>query len=212
MDGARLASWELRQANLEHTVSTDSSVAWLLAREAIDVVLLGAEWVAANGDCAGVIGSRAVAQHAACGGALSIRDAERRTSWSVRPSPRGGSGERGRWAHPASSCARPATSWPTSPASPSDRRRPCASHRRHPGHDHRRPGDRAPASWPPPLTSAIESLALADGSGSLMASVTRSSLAAARHLEVRATRDRDLLLSFLDQDRLFAAYAIARPG
>jgi methylthioribose-1-phosphate isomerase len=62
MDGARLASWELRQADLEHTVVTDSAVAWLLAREAIDVVLLGAEWVAANGDCAGVIGSCAVAQ------------------------------------------------------------------------------------------------------------------------------------------------------
>jgi ribosomal protein S18 acetylase RimI-like enzyme len=42
-----------------------------------------------------------------------------------------------------------------------------------------------------------------------MASLTRSSLAATRHLEIRDTRDRDLLLSFMEQDRLFAAYAIA---
>ena len=42
-----------------------------------------------------------------------------------------------------------------------------------------------------------------------MASVTLEGLATARHLDVQATRDRDLLLSFLDRDRLFAAYAIA---
>ena len=42
-----------------------------------------------------------------------------------------------------------------------------------------------------------------------MAAVTRSSIAGERGLEVRTTRDRDLLLRFLGQDRLFAAYAIA---
>ena len=42
-----------------------------------------------------------------------------------------------------------------------------------------------------------------------MAAVTRSSIAGERELEVRSTRDRDLLLRFLEQDRIFAAYAIA---
>lgn len=42
-----------------------------------------------------------------------------------------------------------------------------------------------------------------------MAAVTRSKAAVEPGLQVRATRDRALLLSFLDRDRLFAAYAIA---
>lgn len=42
-----------------------------------------------------------------------------------------------------------------------------------------------------------------------MASVTRSGLAGTRRLEVQSTRDRSLLLAILEQDRLFAAYAIA---
>jgi methylthioribose-1-phosphate isomerase len=65
MDGARLASWELRQADLAHKVIADSAVAWLFERETIDAVLVAAEWIATNGDTAAVIGSRAVAQQAA---------------------------------------------------------------------------------------------------------------------------------------------------
>jgi ribosomal protein S18 acetylase RimI-like enzyme len=42
-----------------------------------------------------------------------------------------------------------------------------------------------------------------------MASLARSGLAGTRRLEVHGTRDRDLLLSLLGQDRLYAAYAIA---
>jgi len=65
MDGARLASWELRQAGIRHHIIADSAVAWLFEREAIDAVLMGAEWIAANGDSAAVVGSRAIAQLAA---------------------------------------------------------------------------------------------------------------------------------------------------
>ena len=68
MDGARLASWELRQAGIEHKVIPDSAVAWLLDREPIDAVLIGAEWVAANGDVGALVGSRAVAQLASAAG------------------------------------------------------------------------------------------------------------------------------------------------
>jgi ribosomal protein S18 acetylase RimI-like enzyme len=42
-----------------------------------------------------------------------------------------------------------------------------------------------------------------------MASVTHDQVAGQRHLEVRSTRDRDLLHGFLGRDRVFAAYAIA---
>ena len=65
MDGARLASWELRHAGIDHKVIPDSAVAWLFERETIDAVLIGAEWVAANGDSGAVIGSRAIALQAA---------------------------------------------------------------------------------------------------------------------------------------------------
>jgi len=67
LDGARLAAWELRLAGIEHTVLPDSAVAWLLEHEPVDAVLLGAEWIAANGDTANVVGSRAVAELAALG-------------------------------------------------------------------------------------------------------------------------------------------------
>lgn len=42
-----------------------------------------------------------------------------------------------------------------------------------------------------------------------MATVTRSGVAGTRRLEVHSTRDRDLLLTFMQRDRLYAAYAIA---
>ena len=65
MDGARLAAWELRQAGLEYRLVPDSAVAWLLARERIDTVLIGAEWVADNGDTGALVGSRGLALLAA---------------------------------------------------------------------------------------------------------------------------------------------------
>jgi methylthioribose-1-phosphate isomerase len=61
MDGARVGSWELRQAGLEHHVITEGASAWLLEREPVDAVLLAAEWVAANGDLGAVTGSRTLA-------------------------------------------------------------------------------------------------------------------------------------------------------
>lgn len=65
MEGARLAAYELRQLDIKHRVIADSAVAWLFARESIDAVFIGAEWIAADGATAGVIGSRAIALQAA---------------------------------------------------------------------------------------------------------------------------------------------------
>jgi methylthioribose-1-phosphate isomerase len=65
LEGARLAAWELSLAGVDYTILPDSAVGYLLEHEKIDAVLLGAEWIAANGDTANVIGSRAVAELAA---------------------------------------------------------------------------------------------------------------------------------------------------
>ncbi len=62
MDGARLTAWELRQADLPYRLIPDAAVAWLLAREPVDDVLITAEWIAASGDVAAPIGSRGIAQ------------------------------------------------------------------------------------------------------------------------------------------------------
>lgn len=68
LEGARLAAWELQHAGVEHTVLPDSAVSYLLDHETIDAVLLGAEWIAANGDTANVVGSRAITEAAALAG------------------------------------------------------------------------------------------------------------------------------------------------
>lgn len=65
MEGARLASWELANLGIDHSVVTDAAVGALMERERVDAVLLGADWIAANGDVGGVVGSRVVAGMAA---------------------------------------------------------------------------------------------------------------------------------------------------
>jgi methylthioribose-1-phosphate isomerase len=65
LDGARLASWELRLAGIDHTIVADTAVAWLLATQPIDAVLMAAEWIAPDGDVIATIGGRAVAELAA---------------------------------------------------------------------------------------------------------------------------------------------------
>ena len=65
MEGARLASWELANLGIDHSVLPDAAVGALFEREHIDGVLLGADWIAANGDVGGVVGSRVVAGMAA---------------------------------------------------------------------------------------------------------------------------------------------------
>jgi methylthioribose-1-phosphate isomerase len=61
LEGARLTAWELAHAGVPTTVIADGAVAWLLAQRSIDALLLGADWIAANGDTANIVGSRMVA-------------------------------------------------------------------------------------------------------------------------------------------------------
>lgn len=55
--GARVGAWELEQAGIPHVVVADGAAGWLLEAGRIDLVLVGAERIAANGDVAGEIGT-----------------------------------------------------------------------------------------------------------------------------------------------------------
>ena len=59
--GARLTAWELRRAGIDVTVLPDGAAASLLRTGAIDLVIVGADRIARNGDVANKIGTYAVA-------------------------------------------------------------------------------------------------------------------------------------------------------
>ena len=61
LQGSRLTSWELTQAGIDHTLICDSAAAHLMADGAIDLVVVGADRVTANGDTVNKIGTRALA-------------------------------------------------------------------------------------------------------------------------------------------------------
>jgi methylthioribose-1-phosphate isomerase len=61
LQGARLTAYELQQAGVDVTLITDSMAASLMAQRLIDVVIVGADRVAANGDFANKIGTLSVA-------------------------------------------------------------------------------------------------------------------------------------------------------
>lgn len=61
LQGGRLTAWELSHDNIEHFVIADGAATSIIARGEIDVALIGADRVAANGDTANKIGSFAVA-------------------------------------------------------------------------------------------------------------------------------------------------------
>ncbi|MDE0038141.1 MAG: S-methyl-5-thioribose-1-phosphate isomerase [Gammaproteobacteria bacterium] len=61
LQGSRLTSWELSQAGIDHTLICDSAAAHLMAAGAVDLVIVGADRVTANGDTVNKIGTRALA-------------------------------------------------------------------------------------------------------------------------------------------------------
>jgi methylthioribose-1-phosphate isomerase len=61
LQGSRLTAWELRRAGIDVTVLTDGMSASLMRASEIDVVLVGADRVASNGDTANKIGTYALA-------------------------------------------------------------------------------------------------------------------------------------------------------
>jgi methylthioribose-1-phosphate isomerase len=57
LQGARLTAWELGRAGVPFEVVTDSAAGTLMARGLVDVAIVGADRIAANGDVANKIGT-----------------------------------------------------------------------------------------------------------------------------------------------------------
>ncbi|MGH3027053.1 MAG: S-methyl-5-thioribose-1-phosphate isomerase [Gaiellaceae bacterium] len=65
LQGARLTAWELERAGVPASVLADAAAGFLMARGEVDVVLTGADRIAANGDTANKIGTYPLAVLAA---------------------------------------------------------------------------------------------------------------------------------------------------
>ncbi|MGF6774029.1 methylthioribose-1-phosphate isomerase [Paraburkholderia sp. GAS199] len=61
LQGARLTAYELQQAGVDVTLITDGMAASMIAEKRVDVVIVGADRVAANGDFANKIGTLSLA-------------------------------------------------------------------------------------------------------------------------------------------------------
>jgi methylthioribose-1-phosphate isomerase len=57
LQGSRLTAWELRRADIQVTVLTDGMAASLMRERGIDLCIVGADRIAANGDVANKIGT-----------------------------------------------------------------------------------------------------------------------------------------------------------
>jgi len=61
LQGARLTAWELRGLGIPMTLIADSAAGSLMARGGVDLVIVGADRIAANGDVANKVGTYALA-------------------------------------------------------------------------------------------------------------------------------------------------------
>jgi methylthioribose-1-phosphate isomerase len=61
LQGARLTTWELAQAGVPHALIADVAAGHFISRGEVDVVLVGADRIAANGDTANKIGTYSLA-------------------------------------------------------------------------------------------------------------------------------------------------------
>src|SRR6266566_5294797 len=57
LQGARLTAWELVRAGIPCTVIADGAAGWLMRQAQVDLVIVGADRIAANGDFANKIGT-----------------------------------------------------------------------------------------------------------------------------------------------------------
>jgi len=55
--GARLTAWELHNAGIDHKIIPDNATAYLMSKGEIDLMIVGADRIAANGDVANKIGT-----------------------------------------------------------------------------------------------------------------------------------------------------------
>ncbi len=57
LQGSRLTAWELLEEGIQHYIITDSSAGFLMKKKIINVVIVGADRITANGDVANKIGT-----------------------------------------------------------------------------------------------------------------------------------------------------------
>jgi methylthioribose-1-phosphate isomerase len=57
LQGARLTAWELAEEGIPHYLITDNSAGFLISKGLIDVIIVGADRIVANGDVANKIGT-----------------------------------------------------------------------------------------------------------------------------------------------------------
>jgi len=55
--GARLTAWELRNQGIPHKIIPDNAGAWIMKKGMVDLMIVGADRIAANGDVANKIGT-----------------------------------------------------------------------------------------------------------------------------------------------------------
>ncbi|MEX0680282.1 MAG: S-methyl-5-thioribose-1-phosphate isomerase [Balneolales bacterium] len=59
--GSRLTSWELQRANIHHHIIADSAAGWVMQHKNVDMIIVGTDRVARNGDAANKIGTYSLA-------------------------------------------------------------------------------------------------------------------------------------------------------
>jgi translation initiation factor eIF-2B subunit alpha/methylthioribose-1-phosphate isomerase len=57
LQGSRLTSWELKQEEIEHRIIVDNAAGHFMAKGEVDMVIVGADRIALNGDAANKIGT-----------------------------------------------------------------------------------------------------------------------------------------------------------
>lgn len=57
LQGSRLTAWELQNEGIPHVIVADNAGAWLLSNHKVDLLIMGADRIALNGDTANKIGT-----------------------------------------------------------------------------------------------------------------------------------------------------------
>lgn len=57
LQGARLTAWELKNHGIPHTIIPDNAGAFLMSKNLVDIMIVGADRIASNGDTANKIGT-----------------------------------------------------------------------------------------------------------------------------------------------------------
>jgi methylthioribose-1-phosphate isomerase len=79
LQGSRITAWELQRAGIPCTLAIDNAAPLLLRDGMVDIVLVGADRIAANGDTANKVGTYSLAVHAQQAGIPFIVIAPRST-------------------------------------------------------------------------------------------------------------------------------------